>query len=516
MGSAGKAEPSNVDVGQLTTRLRELEAENASLRAMVLGQHDEAPTVHSLQYLRALLEAVPYGISFHDGKRIFLASARLARMFGYDLPEIMGRDPADFVAPEARPILEAKIASRSEEAYESVGIRKNGSRFPVEFAAREISSGDLRLRMVLIRDLTQQKEADVERTLALRASRMGTWTCDLHSGRVTWSHALEEIFGLRPGEFAGTEETFFAFIHPDDRELAAKTIAKATQGGEEYRFDFRFIRADGEIRWMEGRGQAFSDRIVGVGIDITERKQAEDHLIGQAQELARSNSDLQQFAYIASHDLQEPLRMVCNYGQLLQARYKDRLGADADEFIGFMVAGAQRMSLLVHDLLAYSRISSADVPEHRPVDLTDAVRNAMRSLETSIDENSAEIDLGRLPVIHGDEVGLMQLFENLISNSIKYRSADPPRVSVDAAIQGSEWTVSVKDNGIGIDPRYHERIFGLFKRLHGHNYPGTGLGLAICRRVVERHSGRIWVESQPGQGATFFCTFPVNRSGNSP
>ena len=224
------------------------------------------------------------------------------------------------------------------------------------------------------------------------------------------------------------------------------------------------------------------------------------------EELRRSNADLEQFAYVASHDLQEPLRMVASYMQLLDRRYGDKLGQDAQDFIGFAVDGAQRMQRLIDDLLAYSRIGIRGVP-FEPTDSEVAFNRAMGNLEVSIEETGADVTHEPLPTVIGDSGQLVQLFQNLIGNGIKFSGSDVPEVRVDAVPVEAGWQFSVSDNGIGIDSQYSERIFELFRRLHGRDeYPGTGIGLAICKKIVQRHGGTISVASEPGMGSTFYFT----------
>lgn len=233
-------------------------------------------------------------------------------------------------------------------------------------------------------------------------------------------------------------------------------------------------------------------------------------------ELTRSNADLQQFAYVASHDLQEPLRMVASYTQLLAKRYKGKLDADADEFIGFAVDGATRMQQLIKDLLAFSRVTTQRVAAV-PTECTPALQSALDNLRMAIEKQQAVVTHDPLPTVVADGSQLTQLFQNLISNAIKFHGEQPPRVHISATRNGSEWVFAVRDNGIGIDPQYAARIFVIFQRLHtSADYPGTGIGLALCKKIVEQHGGRIWVDSHPGQGATFYFTLPFSSKHSYP
>ena len=233
-------------------------------------------------------------------------------------------------------------------------------------------------------------------------------------------------------------------------------------------------------------------------------------LAHKSMELERSNAELQQFAYIASHDLQEPLRMVANFTQLLAERYSSRLDEDGREFIAYAVGGALRMQALIQDLLAYSRVG-AKGRSFEPVNCNEALGRAVSNLYASIDESAALVSHDELPVISADATQMVQVFQNLVGNGIKFKGANPPLVHVSAVRNADDWVFSVRDNGIGIEPRYAERIFVVFQRLHRpEDYPGTGIGLALCRKIVERHGGKIWLESQPGHGSTFFFSIPVD------
>jgi PAS domain S-box-containing protein len=271
---------------------------------------------------------------------------------------------------------------------------------------------------------------------------------------------------------------------------------------------------DGGSRWISLSGEPLFDEhghfagYRGVGSDITERKQAELDLVQAHEELKRSNAELEQFAYVASHDLQEPLRMVSSYTQLLLRRFGERFDGDSREFMGYIVDGAARMKQLIEDLLAYSRVGTRG-KEFREVPVEEALQRAVSNLRAAIQETSAAVTWDPLPSVMADDTQLSQLFQNLIGNALKFRSASVPRIHVFVAHQDDNIHFMVRDNGIGIEEQYFERIFMVFQRLHNKaDYPGTGIGLAICKKVVERHGGRIWVESRPGEGSAFHFTLP--------
>jgi PAS domain S-box-containing protein len=265
--------------------------------------------------------------------------------------------------------------------------------------------------------------------------------------------------------------------------------------------------ADASISKQDVRGRRIYTAVVR---DVTERHRVEQAISRQAAELARSNADLEQFAYVASHDLQEPLRMVGSYTQLLARRYRGKLDADADEFIGYVVEGVARMQALINDLLAYSRVRTRE-SDMETVEVGRVIDRLLIDLGPSIEEADAEITSDPLPSVRGDAGQLGQLFQNLVANAIKFhRDSTTPRVQIGAVREGEAWHFSVADNGIGIAPEFRDRIFVIFQRLHSRDeYPGTGIGLAICKKIVERHGGRIWVESEPGEGTTFHFTLPA-------
>ncbi|UNU25074.1 ATP-binding protein [Microcoleus vaginatus] len=261
-----------------------------------------------------------------------------------------------------------------------------------------------------------------------------------------------------------------------------------------------------EISTRRAVEKALQEQNLVLQQEISHRQRAESALLKSNQELARSNAELEQFAYVASHDLQAPLATIASYAQLLEKRYKDQLDTQGSKFIGNIVQGCTRMQTLIDDLLEYSRVGRS----RKPFELTDcnhAVDRALANLQGAIRENKAVVTYSELPAVMGDISQLVQLFQNLVSNAIKYRHDAPPVVHITACKQDKKWLISVSDNGIGIAPQHQKRIFQIFQRLHTQReYSGTGIGLAICQKIVELHGGCIWVESQPAQGSTFYFT----------
>ena len=326
------------------------------------------------------------------------------------------------------------------------------------------------------------------------------------------NHRLISISGYYEDELVGMP--FLNLILAEDRKAFRENAAKMLKGECSSAYEFRMVTKKAEIKWvMEIVAPIFYQRkraTLGKLIDITERKQAEERLEQITTEMQRSNTELEQFAYVISHDLQEPLRMVSSYTQLLAKRYQSKLDADADEFIAYAVDGAKRMQALLYDLLEFSRIGTRGKP-FSLANCEDIVEQAMANLKIAIEESGALVSHDTLPTIKVDEGQLVRLFQNLIGNAIKFRRQEQPlHVHISAKRRHDFVTFSVRDNGIGIDPQHTQSIFEIFRRLHTkEEYPGTGMGLAICKKIAERHGGRISVRSQPGKGSTFCFTIQV-------
>lgn len=365
-------------------------------------------------------------------------------------------------------------------------------------------------------DITELREttAELERIsrivkLAHAAGKSGAWEWNLETGEVTWT---EEYYGLLGLELnvKPTMKRFFSLVHPEDRERVMENVRQSIrQCAHEFRTEFRTLHS-GVVRWIERRGQVICNesgnpvRMVGISTDITEQKQLEQALI-------QSNEDLARFAYASSHDLQEPLRIISSFSTLLERRIRGRLDEQSEQFLTYIVDGAQRMTGLVNDLLQYSQVSTADASP-QAVDLNAVFQSALMNLQHSIEESGAKIVCDVLPQVQGNEGLLERVFQNLIGNSIKYRHPDrAPEVHVRAENFVTYWQFSVTDNGIGFKSEYSEQVFVMFKRLHGAaHYAGSGIGLAIVKRIVERHGGSVRAESEPGKGSTFYFSLPAH------
>jgi len=324
--------------------------------------------------------------------------------------------------------------------------------------------------------------------------------------------AFESLTGRKSSEVIGQS---IEMLFPPSLVVSSMELIRSTTGGKRWEtVEIPILRHDGITRTLlwnsatvftaDGKTPVST---IAQGHDITLRKQAVDTLKQTTAELTRSNEELQRFAYVASHDLQEPLRMVASYVQLLERRYKDKLDDDASEFINFAVEGTKRMQNLINDLLDYSRVDSRGKP-FESTNMEKVLEYSLANLEVAIEESHARVTHDSLPVVMADEGQILQVFQNLVANAIKFHGKETPRIHISAESKENEWVFSVKDNGIGIEPQYFDRIFIIFQRLHGQEYPGTGTGLSIVKRIVERHGGRVWVESEYNKNTTFYFSIP--------
>jgi len=377
------------------------------------------------------------------------------------------------------------------------------------WSVRRESSG----RALVVEKLRESEEK--YRSLIDGVQDYAIFTLDPGGKVISWNAGAERIKGYKAEEIIGQDFSRFYLQTDIDEGKPEKELHLAATSGRSELEHWR-VRKDGSRFWANVVLTAARDSsglLVGfseISQDISERKKSEEHLIEKVAELKRSNDDLEKFASVASHDLQEPLRMVASFTQLLAKRYKGRLDSDADEFIGYAVDGSNRMQSLIKDLLTYSRAGS-NGKILREISSADALKTALTGLRATIVESGAEVTQEGLPALTTDDGQLALVFQNLVGNAIKYRSAEVPRIHVSATKNGgNEWIFSVRDNGMGIEPQYFERIFVLFQRLHGQTeFKGSGIGLAICKKILERLGGRIWVESQLTKGSTFCFALPA-------
>jgi signal transduction histidine kinase len=384
---------------------------------------------------------------------------------------------------------------------------------------REVNEG-LLVSSVRQHELTEQaqkaeaalREIEERLRLAGAAAKVGTWRLDLQTQLDTRDANLNRLLALEPVDSTQPIDDFLGRLHPDDRPHVEGEIKKAVHERGPYKIECRIMLPDGTVRWLLNQGQVILSGgepryITGAAVDITLQK-------GVEKTLRMANEELEQFGFSASHDLQEPIRNISVYGELLSKRYGHLLDAQGKDFLAVITGGAKRMEMLLKDLRSYAQsgVTEGDVREEVHAD--SVLAKALSDLSSAINESGAEVSHGELPILWVHAVQLEQIFQNIIGNAIKYRQDDEsPRIYVSANRRHAQWIFSVRDNGIGIAAEHQERIFGIFKRLHGgEKYSGSGIGLAICQKIVERNGGRIWVESEGrGKGSTFYFTLPAGE-----
>jgi PAS domain S-box-containing protein len=401
------------------------------------------------------------------------------------------------------------------------GLRRDGTEFPIEIGLTPIRSDDRLFVLSSIVNITERKRLEARFRATVEWAPAAMIMIDPAGAIVLANRAAEQLFDYQPDKLLGQKVEIliperFRASHPKLR-TGFFTEPRGRRMGSG--LDLFGLRSDGSEFPVEiGLNPVHTDEgsfVLAAIVDLTERKHSVEQLSKANEALETSNLELQQFAYIASHDLQTPLRAISGFAQFLQSDYKGKLDPKANQYIKRIVDNVQRMQRLVDDLLTFSRVESRSQP-FTTVCLRDSFDDAQLLLETCIAEVGCQVTCDDLPAVRGDRTQLSQLLQNLIGNAVKYHSDAEPSVHVSAQRQDNQWLVSVRDNGIGIAPKHHERIFEIFQRLHTNEaYPGTGIGLAVCRRIVHRHGGRIWVDSEPGHGSTFYFTIPAQRGSQA-
>jgi PAS domain S-box-containing protein len=523
-------EKSKDQLNRELAELRERVGESGFLQA-TSGQSNcirEQPGLpEAFQELQAIYDGMVDGVLIAEieSTRFLRANAAISRLLGYTPDEFLRMSIGDIHPQETLPTIlkhyRDLAAQRMKKAIEVPCLRKDGNVFFADITANQLVYRGQPCLMGFFRDVTLRKRAQealaYERFLLLTLLENipdYIYFKDAESRFIRISRELARSYGLGDPEDA-VGKTDFDFFDSDRADRALKDEQQVMRTGQPV------VDKEEKQTWPDGRTTWVSTTKVplrnaegetvgtfGISRDITRRKRAEEAMARTKAELERSNAELGEFASTVSHDLHEPLRAVSGFLTLLKRRYQGKLDATADEFVDFAVQGANRMSKMIEDLLAISRVQSRGRP-FVSTNCETVLEQAQANLHMAIQESGAVITRDSLPSLSADRAQMVQLFQNLIGNAIKFRRDDPPRIHVSARVEDGGYVFSIQDNGIGLEPRHADRIFQVFQRLHASRYPGTGIGLALCKRVVERHGGKIWVESQPGQGSTFHFVLPA-------
>lgn len=474
------------------------------------------------RYLASIVESSDDAIVSKDLQGIVTSwNPGAQRLFGYSADEMIGTSilklfPPELVGEELA--IQARLfRGQPIDHYETVRVTKTGRQIAVSLTLSPITdeAGNVIGGSKIARDISERKameeaisESEERQRLAMEAGELGLWSYDLTSCRWYWSSRCKEIFGLSPDAEVPIYEEILQLIHPEDSERVDRTFQAAVAEGIPFDMDFRILDRIGGVQWIQSKGRpclAPGGKVIqvhGTVLDFTRRKQTEDAL-------RRMNSQLQQFAYAAAHDLQEPLRNVALSVQLAQAQANSGLDPEAQSMLDTAARSAIQMIDMVRALLAYSKILHDDERRWPVSNCCEVLEAALEHLAPAIRETSARITHDPLPLVKMDRTQLLQLFQNLIGNALKYHGSGPPEIHIGAILRKSFWQLSVSDNGIGIEPQYQERVFGVFKRLQKTDAAGTGLGLALCKRIVEHYGGEIQVLSDGIKGSKFVFTVPA-------
>jgi PAS domain S-box-containing protein len=471
---------------------------------------------------RLLVEEMQEGtVTLDQDGLILYANRQFGAMMKTPVESIVGSNIRRFLPADRQSMFSEMLANdKTEHQRGELFLRDiDGTPIPVRVSVNGLNTGGIQTICVVISDLTEQRhyeamvqEGELSR-LILEQAAEAIVVIDARGTILRASESAQKIAGRNI--LLQHFDKAFQLWNGENRIDTTRLVAAALAGEEFKSIEVNlFHPAEPHSTLLLSAGPLWRDdhELLGCAItltDITDRKRSEEALAQQAQELERSNGDLKQFAYAVSHDLREPIRIVTIYSQMFEKKYKGVLDKQADGFIHNTVEAAQRLEVLLEDLLVYTRTAEGRHIVDTPVDANGCLSKTLDLLEATIAATGAIVTSDPLPTLRVDEVHLQQLLQNLIGNSLKYRSEAPPRIQISAQKGQGMWRLGVTDNGIGIDGQYHKQVFGLFKRLHGSGkYTGSGIGLAICHKIVERYGGRMWVESEAGKGATFLFTLP--------
>ncbi len=516
LGVAGFAK----DVNYLKQIQRQLREANGELEKRVQERTRELQKAN--QQLQRYVENSPMAVvEWNNEFCIQVWSPAAEQMFGWQEQEVCGKclfkwrffheEDAKTIQSTAQVLLDG---GQESEVNSIRNYTKTGKIIHCEWYHSVLfdENGKFISILSLVLDVSERKQAQEARDRFFDLSMDMMTIANDQGNFLQVNPAVTRILGYTPQEFIA--KPCIEVIHPEDREATLAEVSKLLSGIPSLYFESRYRSQDGTYKSLAWTSVAVPTEgiIYGVARDITERKEAEAALERANLELARSNQELEQFASVASHDLREPVRKVQSFAELLVEGYSDRLDGSAEKYLNYIIDGATRMQTMIQDLLTYSRLGRNEIAL-KPTDLEKVLKQVTDDLSITIEENQAQIVWENLPTVLANPSEMMQLFQNLISNGIKFHGEAAPRIKIQAQLEEGKWLISVQDNGIGINPKFTERIFVLFQRLHSRNkYPGTGIGLAVCRKIVEHHGGKIWIESEVGKGTTFYFTLPKCKS----
>lgn len=514
--------PVDQDTEIILLRQRLAEAEeliNAIRRGVVDGiiaENGQIYTLQSADYIyRVLVDTMNEGaVTLGLDGTILYANRRFSELMGEQPDGFVGKSFKDFIRDADRDGFSwlmrrgLQMPSRADFTIHTSA----GKELCVLLSVSTLVPYDIAAVSVLVTDLTDQKRneetAVVRKRLEMSqsAGRVGTFDWNLQTGLVVWTKELEELFGLPPRSFEGSYQAWAKRVHPEDLPRVEAVISDGLKTGQTFHAEYRIIWPDGSIHWIDAKGTAENDedgrlvRCVGVNLDVTERKQLELRL-------ARSNSELVEYAAVASHDLQAPLRTISSYLGVLEAKYASLFDDKAKRYFDYIIKSTALMGRLIRGILDYSQAGGQEAPLE-VMEISEPLREAIGHLDEAIRKSQAVVEIGPMPSVRANRVNMTRLFQNLLSNAIKF-CTQRPYITISATRGEHEWVLSVSDNGPGIAKSSTERIFKLFQRLASEaEVPGSGIGLATCKKIVERHGGRIWVDSTVGVGSTFSFSIP--------